>query len=143
MTKRQNPTPSRGFAWTDEDQLFLQEFFQVILKAPGHYCRQDSGRTYLSSLVPIMNKLHNVYLGRCRASRKYHFSIFKFTEYFKENNFSLFKRKKDWCNTCWNEAFALTEKDKLSADNWTIFVITALWNNANILLGIKLSLVRK
>ena len=24
VVKRRNPTPSQGFAWTDEDQLFLQ-----------------------------------------------------------------------------------------------------------------------
>ena len=47
-----------------------------------------------------MKKLHSVYVGRCRAFRKNHFSIFKFTEYFKENSFSPFKRKKDRCNTC-------------------------------------------
>ena len=107
-----------------------------------------------------MNKLHDVYAGRCRAFGKNHFSICKFTEYFKENNFSLFKHKKDRCNTCvgneegnvsdtvWtehqkrkNEAFALKEKDKLSADNRSTFVntvdtealLTAPRNNANIM----------
>ena len=107
-----------------------------------------------------MNKLHDVYAGRCRAFRKNHFSICKFTEYFKENNFSLFKPNKDRCNTCvgngegnvsdtvWtehqkrkNEAFALKEKDKLSADNRSTFVmtadtgalLTAPRNNANIM----------
>ena len=143
-----------------QDQLFLHEFFHIIPKAPGHYCRKDSSKIYLSSLIPTMNKLHDVYAGRCRAFGNKHFSICKFTEYFKGNNFSLFKRKKDRCNTCvgneegnisdivWNEhqkrkneAFALKEEDKLLADNRSTFVITADTealltaprNNANIM----------
>ena len=32
VTKRQSPTPSRGFAWTDEGQLFFQDVFQVNTK---------------------------------------------------------------------------------------------------------------
>ena len=160
VVKQRNPTPSRGFRWTDEDQLFLKQFFDLIPKAPGHYCRKDSSKIYLSSLVPSMSRLHELYVTRCHILAKNNFSICKFTEYFKANNFSLFKRKKDRCNTCvgheegnvaddlWtehqmrkNEGFALKEKDKEMADNNYVFVITADTealltvprNNANIM----------
>ena len=68
----------------------------------------------------------------------------KFREYFTEQNYSLFQRKKDKCNTCVafdernvsksefqahqklkNDALELKEKDKSSADNHSTIVITA------------------
>ena len=47
-----------------------------------------------------MVKLHKVYEARCKAVGKHPFSIFKVTEFCKDNNYSLFHRKKDQCNTC-------------------------------------------
>ena len=47
-----------------------------------------------------MCRLHKIYKSRCAAlGGRNHFSIKKFTEYVKDNNYSLFKRKKDMCNT--------------------------------------------
>ena len=100
VIKSRNPRPSKGFRWAEEDQAFLKEFFEKIPKAPGHYCRKDSSKIYLSSAVHTITKLHQVYKARCGAFGKRHFAITKFKEYFDNNNFSLFKRKKDMCNIC-------------------------------------------
>ena len=89
-----------------------------------------------------MSKLYSVYTAKCGAFNKSHFSIKKFTEHFKDSNYSLFKRKKDMCNTCMvyeegiiTEAefiyhqdlktLALKEYDKEKADNTTEMVVTA------------------
>ena len=75
--------------------------------------------------------------------RRY-FSIWKFTEHFKDKNYSLFKRKKDLCNVCLGykegnigeemyvehiqrkeDGLELKERDKCSADNIPKFVFTA------------------
>ena len=77
--KARNKIPSRGFKWDLGDQDFLEEFFRVIPKAEGHYCRKDSKKIYLSQVVPTMSKLYSIY---------------------KDKNYSLFKRKKDLCNVC-------------------------------------------
>ena len=42
-------------------QHFLGEFFRVIPKAEGHYCRKDSKKIYLSQVVPAMSKLYSIY----------------------------------------------------------------------------------
>ena len=91
-----------------------------------------------------MTKLHEVYKARCEALNMNPFSIKKFTEYFKDNNFSLFKRKKDVCNKCMaydegnisvadfadhqklrKDALDLKDLDKSKADNVSNMVITA------------------
>ena len=91
-----------------------------------------------------MAKLHDAYKTWCQGSKHNFFSIAKFHEYFHENNFSLFKRKKDNCNTCTsyeagntsqtefnmhqkrkNDALNMKEEDKKWADNVSKFVITA------------------
>ena len=98
--KKRNPRPSRGFHWTSEDHSLLEKKFEDIPKAPGHYCRKDSKKVYLSTLIPTMTKLYEIYKARCIAFGRLPFSIYKFTEYFKDQNYSLFRRKKDRCNTC-------------------------------------------
>ena len=55
--KKRNPRPSRGFHWTSEDHNLLENIFEDIPKAPGHYCRKDSKKVYLSTLIPTMTKL--------------------------------------------------------------------------------------
>ena len=61
VTKPKNPTPSRGFKWSQADQDALASFFREIPKAPGHYCRKDSSKLYLTKIVPTMKKLYNIY----------------------------------------------------------------------------------
>ena len=143
--KPRNPKPSRGFKWDETAQLFLAEFINKIPKAPSHYCRKDSAKIYLSSIVPTMSKLYGVYKARCDAFGRHSFGIKKFYEYFNKKNYSLFKRKKDMCNTCIgyeegniseavftehqgmkNEALLLKEHDKNTADNISNMVITLL-----------------
>ena len=91
-----------------------------------------------------MTKLHDANKTCCQESKNNYFSIAKFHEYFHENNFSLFKRKKDNCITCnsyevgntsqaqfnvhqkrKNDALNMKENDKKDADNLSTFIITA------------------
>ena len=116
----------------------------MIPKAPSHYCRKESSKIYLSSVVTTLSKLHHIYKARCAVFNKKHFSEKKFSEYFHNNNYSLFKLKKDVYNTCMayeegnvsdvdfvshqnlkNAAFALKETDKKEADNITKMCVTA------------------
>ena len=144
VRKPRNPKPSRGFKWDETDVNILKDFFDKIPKAPGHYCRKDSSKIYLTSVVKTMAKLYDIYKARCRALNRDSFGIKKFVTYFNDNNYSLFKRKKDNCNTCIGyeegnvsqhdfdehqalktDGFNRKEEDKESADGKTIFVITA------------------
>ena len=75
-----------------------------------------------------MSKLYSIYKARCAAMSRRYFSIWKFTEHFRDKNYSLFKRKKDPCNVCLGykeDGLELKERDKCSADNISNFVITA------------------
>ena len=123
--------------------FFLADFFRDIPKAPGHYCRKDS-KVYLSIIIQTMSKLHKLHKARCHAFSKQPFSIYTFTQYFKDHNFSLFQRKKDLCNTCVgydegnvtsteydahqkrkNDGLNLDEQDKINSDNHKIITVTA------------------
>ena len=142
--KPRNPRPSRGFKWDEDDQKVLVDFFNDIPKAPSHYCRKDSSKVYLTKIVTTMAKLFQIYQSRCAALGRKHFSYWKFSEYFNEKGFSLFKRKKDECNTCVayeeknvseeefiehqkrkNQGFVLKQADKDHADGVTTLVVTA------------------
>ena len=91
-----------------------------------------------------MSKLYSIYKARFAAISRRYFSIWKFTEHFKDKNYSLFKRKKDPCNVCLGykegnigeemyvehiqrkeDGLELKERDKCSSDNISKFVITA------------------
>ena len=90
----------------------------------NRYCRKDSNKIYLPSIVQTMSRLHGIYKSRCAVlGRRNHFPIKKFMEYVKDNNYSLFKRKKEMCNTCMahdegnvdDDAFAAHQKRKEQA----------------------------
>ena len=121
----------------------MTDFFRQIPKAPGHYCRKDSNKIYITQIVPTRNKLYEVYKARCSALNKPAFPVGKFSNYFNGNKFSLFKREKDQCNTCWgydegnvekhvfdahqkkkNEGLALKQNDKDSADKTKVVLTT-------------------
>ena len=144
VVKPRNPRPSKGFAWADSDQDFLASFFRDIAKAPSHYCRSDSKKIYLDVVFKTMDKLYEVYATKCKEAGKQPFTLWKLSDYFEKNNFSLFQRKKDKCNTCMsydvglvsleeftahqknkNEGFDSKGKGKEVADNQTSFVATA------------------
>ena len=96
--KTRNPTPSGGFRWILEDKDFLKKFFDDVPKTP--YCRKDTQKLYLDVLISTKTKLYEIYKLRCSVFGMSPFSITLFNNYFKENNYSLFKPHKDQCNTC-------------------------------------------
>ena len=144
VVKPRNPRPAKCLKWMDDDITFLDEFFEKVPKVPSHYCRRDTTKTYLYVIFPTLIKLYDVYKARCQAFKKTVFSLSKFSDVFKGKSLSLYKRKKDKCNTCTghdegnvsneaflahqklkDERFALKEKDKCSADSISKFVLTA------------------
>ena len=122
--KTRNPTPSGGFRWTLEDKDFLKKFFDDVPKTPSHYCRKDTQKLYLDVLISTKTKLYldvlistktklyldvlistktklyEIYKLRCSVFGMSPFSIILFNNYFKENNYSLFKPHKNQCNIC-------------------------------------------
>ena len=72
----------------------MTDFFRQIPKAPGHYCRKDSNKTYVIQIVQTLNKLYEVYKARCSALNKPAFPVGKFSNYFNGNNFLYLKGKK-------------------------------------------------
>ena len=47
VVKPRNPRAAKGFKWMDDDIKFLDEFFEKVPKAPSHYCRRDTTKTFL------------------------------------------------------------------------------------------------
>ena len=79
VAKPRNPKPSKGFKWNESDVEHWKEFFGKIPKAPGHYCRKNSSKIYLTTTVKTMVKQHQLYKARCSALNRNSLGITKFT----------------------------------------------------------------
>lgn len=126
------------------NELTAREYLESLPKVPSHYCRSESKKEYIEPVFGSMVELHSVYKEYCAEHDKRSVSKTKFYEVFNDMNLSLFKTRKDQCDTCVSfEAGNITEdiysahikrkdkareskaKDKLHAeDNPTVKVIT-------------------
>ncbi|XP_045484411.1 uncharacterized protein LOC123689220 [Pieris rapae] len=81
-------------------KLSVLSFLQEIPKLPSHYCRKSSQKLYLEPIIQSKAHLYRLYVKRANslsspvAGRKF------FADLLSQQNISLFKPKKDECDTC-------------------------------------------
>ncbi|XP_060808417.1 uncharacterized protein LOC132903662 [Amyelois transitella] len=96
-----------------EPQKQLRRFFDSLPKLESHYCRKDSSKLYLEPLWTSKSQLYKAYTKDfCSQKNAEPLSIATFCNIFDELNLSLFRPKKDLCETC--ESFKtknITESD--------------------------------
>jgi hypothetical protein len=84
---------------SDADHQFMVNFFNEIEKAPSHYCRKNSSKIYLEPLIKKKKQLYKLYRqATADSDAGVHVnpvSITAFYRYFKSQNYSLVKPKKD------------------------------------------------
>lgn len=67
---------------------------------PSHYCRKRTKRLYLEGPFNNLNEVYNIYKQHCAENKILAFSKFYFTNYMKDNIFSIFIIKIDQCDIC-------------------------------------------
>lgn len=79
---------------------FLNQFLDSLPKMPSHYCRKSSSKLYLERCFRSLVDVYDHYKLFCQEHGEQPFKITAFKEVFYSKNLSLFKPKKDRCNTC-------------------------------------------
>lgn len=78
----------------------LKEFFNTLPKVESHYCRARSSKLYLEPNWNSKSALFTFYKNWCKDQNYVPVSIALFFHVFEDMNLSLFKPKKDECDTC-------------------------------------------
>lgn len=70
-------------------------------KLPSHYCRQRTSLLYLQPDIISKQQLYKLYKEECHSKHVKPLSIATFSNTLTLNKISLFKPKKDLCETCY------------------------------------------
>ncbi|XP_035442544.2 uncharacterized protein LOC118270866 [Spodoptera frugiperda] len=120
------------------EKQFLDKFLNELPKLPSHYCRQRTSLLYLQPDIISKQQLYKLYKEECHSKHVKPLSIATFSNTLTLNKISLFKPKKDLCETCngyelgniteaiYNEQIlkkkeARAEKDKDKKNNRFVF----------------------
>ena len=104
---------SSYYSRCDDDRKFLRnEFLEKLPKLPSHYCRSSTTKMYLEPIIESKAKLYKLYCDKCRANGKTPLCQTILDEEFDNMNLSLFRPKKDQCDTCVShEAGNITDEE--------------------------------
>ncbi len=83
-----------------ERKNHLRQFLTMLPKLESHYCRKDSKKIYFQTEHRTMTALYKDYVHFCHQHNVKKLSISVFVAMVKELNYSLFKPRKDQCDTC-------------------------------------------
>lgn len=96
----------------EEGYKHLNDFFNQLPKLPAHYCRKDTLKLYLDMSFQTLSELYKVYQDYCQERHVACMSRNVFNKVFHEKNLSLFRQKKDQCNTCFAHKYGnVTEQE--------------------------------
>ncbi|CAH1102912.1 unnamed protein product [Psylliodes chrysocephalus] len=87
---------SRSFRVPNE---FMNSFIDNLNKLPSHYCRKDTNKMYLEQSLTTITELYKV---SAKESNETAMSQNSLTKLLKNKNISLYKPKKDECDTVVN-----------------------------------------
>lgn len=76
------------------------EFLREIPKLPSHYCRKSSQKLYLEPIIQSKAHLYRLYVERTNSSSSPVAGRKFFEDLLSQQNISIFKPKKDECDTC-------------------------------------------
>ncbi|KAL4714224.1 hypothetical protein ACJJTC_009576 [Scirpophaga incertulas] len=76
------------------------KWLDVIPKVPSHYCRSSSSRIYVDDSLQSLTKMHAVYSEWCQENQFPAVQRKKFCEILEIQKISIFKPRKDQCDTC-------------------------------------------
>lgn len=78
----------------------VNKWLQLIPKVPSHYCRASSKRVYVEPSFRSISYMHQVYKEWCKETGNTFVERKKFCEVLENEKISIFKPRKDQCDTC-------------------------------------------
>lgn len=101
-----------------ERKNHLRRFLTMLPKLESHYCRKDSKKKYFQTEHRTMTAVYKDYIHFCHQHNVKKLSITVFIGTVKELNYSLFKPRKDQCDTCCEfKAGNITEEEFVAHRN--------------------------
>lgn len=91
---------SETFKENQRRKNYLRDFLVRFPKLESHYCRKDSEKEYFQTEHRTITSLYEDYSNFCGIDNEKVLSITTFSNMIKELNYSLFKPRKDQCDTC-------------------------------------------
>lgn len=79
---------------------FLETWMDSFPKMESHYCRKNTSKIYFDTTIFTKTQLYKLYAEKSDERNIKPFSFNKFLTYIKEKNYSVYKPKKDKCDTC-------------------------------------------
>lgn len=102
-TKENHPTneqvPETRQKPFDKEVKTLHDFLDQLPKKPSHYCRKRT-QLYLQPDIASKKQLYDLYSEHCKSLNTKPLSIATFSNSLTMKKKSLFKPKKDLCDTC-------------------------------------------
>ena len=97
---------------TSEAMEHARQYLNDLPKLPSHYCRSSTSKQYLEPVFVTLQQLHTEYQRKMAEESKPALKMTQFTIVFKKMNLSLYRPKKDLCDTCCGyEAKTVSEAD--------------------------------
>lgn len=85
----------------DTRTIHLKQFFDSLPKQPSHYCRKDSSKVYLEQTFRTKSQIYSLYKEKCQQDSVKPYTLYPFCCVFEELKLSIFKPRKDECDTCY------------------------------------------
>ncbi|XP_030754481.1 uncharacterized protein LOC115881209 isoform X2 [Sitophilus oryzae] len=104
---RRNKQPSK-------DKEYLIRFLRTLPQMESHYCRKDTTKLYLESQWQNLNELYRFYCAECSSQNFQAINHTTFREEFKNLNLSLYRPKKDQCDTCTGYSVGTIKEEQYS-----------------------------
>lgn len=76
------------------------EWLQLIPKVPSHYCRSSSSRQYVDNSLISKQNMYKLFKLWCSENERTATHLKAFKGILEENKISIFKPRKDQCDTC-------------------------------------------
>lgn len=104
VQERKNIKRREGKTYQENEKRkdLLRQFLIDYPKLESHYCRKDSDKLYFQTEHRTVTELYKDYEHFCGQKKSRKLSIPVFTKMMKELNFSIFKPRKDQCDTCYS-----------------------------------------
>ena len=80
--------------------MIAREFLESLAKLPSHYCREDSQKLYLETVITSRTHLNKVFQKYCDSKGKLRVSRQVLLKEMKMQNIAIYKPKKDQRNVC-------------------------------------------
>ena len=95
-----------------EKVLIAREFLEPLAKLPSRYCRKDSQKLYLETVITSRTHMNKVFQEYCDSKGKLRVSIQVLLKEMKMQNIAIYKPQKDQRSMCLGHKYGtVSEQD--------------------------------